>query len=140
MFVAALLCKTVVSVLPAVLLVIAWWKRGRVTAPRSRWSCRFSRWRRRFSWQTVWIEKHFVGAAGDAWALSSLQRVLIAGRALWFYAGKLVWPTNLTFFYPRWTIDDRVGWQYLFPLAAVASFVLLWLRAGGWAAARWPRR
>jgi protein O-mannosyl-transferase len=130
MFVAALLCKTVVSVLPAVLLVIAWWKRGRVTAREVALVVPFFAVAAPLSWQTVWIEKHFVGAAGDAWALSSLQRVLIAGRALWFYAGKLLWPTNLTFFYPRWTIDDRVGWQYLFPLAAVASFVLLWLARG----------
>jgi tetratricopeptide (TPR) repeat protein len=75
----------------------------------------------------VWIEKYHVGAQGEEWALSLLERCLIAGRALWFYAGKIIWPQNLTFIYPRWQIDPGVWWQHLFPLAAVATILTLWL-------------
>ncbi len=31
-----------------------------------------------------------------------MERVLLAGRAFWFYLGKLLWPADLVFFYPRW--------------------------------------
>jgi tetratricopeptide (TPR) repeat protein len=55
---------------------------------------------------------------------------LIAGRAAWFYAGKLAWPQPLTFFYPRWTIDTSAWWQYLFPVAAVGLIAALWLARG----------
>ena len=57
--------------------------------------------------------------------------MLIGGRALWFYVGKLVWPHPLVFFYPRF-VDRRaiVWWQYLFPVAAVAALVGLWLARG----------
>ena len=44
----------------------------------------------------------------------------MAGRVLWFYPRTLLWPRELTFIYPRWSIDAQVWWQYLFPIAAVA--------------------
>jgi hypothetical protein len=76
---------------------------------------------------TIWMEKTFVGASGQEFELSAIERVLIAGRALWFYAGKLVWPAPLVFYYPRWTIDAGTGWQYLFPAAALLVLVGLWM-------------
>ena len=56
-----------------------------------------------------------------------MDRCLVAGRALWFYAGKLFWPHKLAFIYSRWEIDARAAWQYLFPLAALAVLIALWL-------------
>ena len=76
---------------------------------------------------TMWTETYHVGASGEEWSLPPVARFLLAGRALWFYAGKLAWPHPLVFFYPRWTIDVRAVWQYLFPLAALAVPVALWL-------------
>jgi tetratricopeptide (TPR) repeat protein len=55
-----------------------------------------------------------------------LDRLLIAGRAPWFYLAKLIWPVNLIFVYPRWQIDPAVWWQYLYPIALVAAGGLLW--------------
>ncbi len=39
------------------------------------------------------------------------------------------WPgrTHWYSFIPRWTIDAGIWWQYMFPLAAVALLVVLWL-------------
>jgi tetratricopeptide (TPR) repeat protein len=76
---------------------------------------------------TAWIERHHVGAQGIDWQIPLLDRSLIAGRTLWFYAGKLVWPTNLTFIYPRWQVDAADPAQLAYPLAAVATIVALWL-------------
>src|SRR6202041_3151473 len=39
------------------------------------------------------------------------------------YAGKLLWPTNLTFFYPHWKIDPAVWWQWLFPAGVLAVVI-----------------
>ncbi len=47
--------------------------------------------------------------------------MLVAGRVAWFYLGKVVWPADLVFNYPRWTVDSREAWQYLFPAAAIAA-------------------
>jgi tetratricopeptide (TPR) repeat protein len=58
--------------------------------------------------------------------------VAIAGRAFWFYLGKLAWPHPLIFIYPRWTIDSsRVLAFAPFAAAAVVLFAL-WLGRNGW--------
>jgi len=77
---------------------------------------------------TVWMEKFFVGARGVEWSLSPLGRILVAGRIPWFYAGKLIWPAELSFIYPRWRIDTSLWWQYLFPLASAAMVATLWFQ------------
>jgi Tfp pilus assembly protein PilF len=127
LFVLALLSKTVTASLPAALLLLIVWKRGRVLF--------------RDVWQlvplfvaggamagvTAWIEKHHVGAQGADWQFSPLDRLAIAGRALWFYAGKLIWPVNLTFIYPRWQVGGAHPAQLAYPLAAAAAIAALWL-------------
>ena len=76
---------------------------------------------------TAWVEKTFIGARGFDFDLSPIERVLLACRALWFYAAKLVWPANLTFIYPRWDVDAGQAWQYIFVVLTAAVFVALWL-------------
>src|SRR5207244_1244931 len=76
---------------------------------------------------TIRVEKHQVGAQGNEWDFSLIDRCLIAGRALWFYVGKLLWPYPLMFNYPRWHIDAAQPWQYLFPAAACLAFLVLGL-------------
>ncbi len=126
-FLLALLSKTVAATLPAALLVLIWWQRGRIE------------WRRDvrplIPWFvlgvsaglcTAWVERTLIGAAGPEFALTPLQRLLLAGRAVCFYAWKIAWPANLTFFYPRWKIDAADWRQYLFPGAVAAVAFLFW--------------
>jgi tetratricopeptide (TPR) repeat protein len=56
------------------------------------------------------------------------QRLVIAGRAVWFYAAKLVWPAPLVFVYPRWTLDATsfLSWTPLSGL--VAAGIVLWMK------------
>jgi tetratricopeptide (TPR) repeat protein len=127
LFACALLSKTVTCTLPAVILLLLWWKRRRVS------------WREvlplapmlavglAMGLLTAWMEKHTVGARGAEWGWSFVERCLLAGRVVWVYLGKLVWPAELMFFYPRWRLDASAWWQYLFPVAAVAVPLILWL-------------
>jgi tetratricopeptide (TPR) repeat protein len=127
LFIAALLSKTVTCSLPAALLLVIWWKRGRI-ASRDVWPLLpFFVAGMALGLVTSWVERTHVGAQGPDWAFSFPDRCLIAGRALWFYAGKLVWPAQLTFMYPRWQINAGVWWQWLFPAAALAVVAALWL-------------
>jgi hypothetical protein len=46
----------------------------------------------------------------------------------WFYAWKVLWPSDLMFVYPRWKIDVGQWWQYLFPAGlGSAGGALGWL-------------
>jgi protein O-mannosyl-transferase len=127
LFVLALFAKTVVVTLPAVLLVVYWWKRGRITWRDVVPLVPFFALSVSFGLLTASLEVEHVGAQGEQWSLSPIERFLLAGRALWFYASKLLWPHPLALFYPRWTIDAGLWWQYLFPTAALALLVTLWL-------------
>ncbi len=127
LYVAALGCKTVTVSTPAVLLVLYWWKRGRFDKRDAVRLLPFFAVGLGLSLVTIWMEKQHVGAVGPEWNFSPIDRVLIAGRAVWFYLGKLLWPHPLTFAYPRWRIDAHAWWQYIYPAAAVALVIALWL-------------
>jgi Flp pilus assembly protein TadD len=135
LFACALLTKTVTASLPAALLVVFWWKRGADARERGR----------RIEWTrdvlplvpwflvaaasglfTAWVERHLIGAEGSEYNLDVLQRALLAGRVIWFYFDKLLWPTNLIFTYPHWTVDARVAWQYAFDVGLVAIAAWFW--------------
>jgi tetratricopeptide (TPR) repeat protein len=126
LFVAALLSKTVVASLPAAILLIVWWKRGRIAPADVMPLVPFFAFGVALGLATVYVEKHHVGAQGIDWILTPAQRILIAGRAVWFYASKLVWPAHLTFIYPRWTVDVGSPLAWLFPASAAAVIAALW--------------
>jgi tetratricopeptide (TPR) repeat protein len=127
LFVLALLSKTVTVTLPVVLLIAIWWKRGRISPAEIASTAPVLVVGLGMALRTARLEVAHVGAWGPEWDLTLLDRALIAGRALWFYVGKLLWPTHLTFFYPRWTIDASVWWQYLFPATWILVAAGLWL-------------
>jgi hypothetical protein len=95
LFLCALLAKTVACTLPAALLLTLWWKRGRVAGRDALTLLPFFALGIGLGLVTVWLERSEVGASGAAWDLSFPERFLIAGRAVWFYLGKLVWPAPL---------------------------------------------
>jgi tetratricopeptide (TPR) repeat protein len=126
LFVCALLSKTVTCSLPAVILILVWWKRGRLESRDLAPLLPFFAAGLVLGLTTAVLEKRHVGAEGSEFSLSFVERGLVAGRALWFYGAKLVWPRRLTFIYPRWRVDASSAWQYLFPLSALAAGAALW--------------
>jgi tetratricopeptide (TPR) repeat protein len=135
-FGAALLAKTVTCTLPAILLVLLWWRRGRLSARDVGATVPLFALGLGLALVTIWLERTHVGARGIHWDLSFGQRVLIAGRAVWFYAASLVWPNPLSFVYPRWTVDTTSAAQWVFPIAAAAVVLAAWLARERYG--RWP--
>jgi tetratricopeptide (TPR) repeat protein len=127
LFLCAVLSKTVTCTLPGALLLVLWWKRGRVRVRDVGELGPFFVIGIGFGLVTIWMEKEMVGARGEAWDFSFLDRFLLAGRVICFYATKLVWPAGLTFIYPRWNIDATEWHQYVYPATVMVVVVALWL-------------
>lgn len=127
LFLCALLSKTVTFSLPAAALLLAWWRRGRIAKGDVLPLVPFFAAGIAAGALTLWMEVEHVGASGAEWSLTLLQRLLLAGRVLWFYAGKIFWPLEHCFVYPRWEIDTGAWWWYLFPLGALAAIAACWL-------------
>ncbi len=127
LFLLGLLSKTAIVTLPLAWLVIFWWKRGAISWRRDVVpSIPFFLLSAGAGLMTRWVESGNMDYKANTLAFSPLDRCLIAARAFWFQLGKVLWPSNLMFVYPRWDINAGVWWQYLFPLAVLGLLVVLW--------------
>jgi len=131
-FLLATLSKPSVVMLPLVLALCVWWMRKTIRwrdtlalAPFALISVVASAW-------TIWEQKFHARAVGPDWAQTFPERLIIAGKALWFYLGKLAWPHPLIFIYPRWNIDSSTVVAYLPLLAVIAGLVALWFIQAKW--------
>jgi tetratricopeptide (TPR) repeat protein len=125
LFMAALLSKSVTSTLPAAILLLCWWRRGKIRGADVWPLVPMFLAGVAMGFLTGWMEEHVVGAIGpDFDFLTPVDRLCIAGMASWFYLGKLVWPAHLSFIYPHWQIEP---WQLVFPLSSAAAIGALWL-------------
>jgi tetratricopeptide (TPR) repeat protein len=123
----ALFSKTTAAVLPAVLLLLVWWREGKVAARRWLQVAPFAALGLGLGLVSVWWERVQQGTWGPEFAFTAAERLLIAGRALPFYLGKLLWPAALSFSYPRWEIASGDLRSYLWPAAVIAALAALWL-------------
>lgn len=126
LFLCALFGKTVTWSLPAAMLLILWWRFGRVGMRDVAALVPFFLTGAALGLVTAWLEVHHVHAEGPQWDLSFLEKCLLAGRAVCFYLSKLLLPTHLCFIYPRWHIDAHAWWQYLFPMVVILAILVLW--------------
>jgi tetratricopeptide (TPR) repeat protein len=126
LFILGLLSKTVTAVLPGAMLVLFWWRQGRLSWKRDCLPLApFFVLGALAGGVTAIIERKIIGAVGAQFDFTAVERCLIAGRVVFFYLGKLVWPAGLMFMYPRWQVSGGPWWQYLYPAAALLLLALL---------------
>ena len=128
----AMASKSSTVVLPLVLCLCAWWVEGR-------WQ-----WRNLIKIAPVflmslaaallamWSVQVYGDVHDPQWARSGPERLITCGYVVWFYLGKLLWPSPLIFIYPRWQIDASNGLAYLPLLAVILLFVVLWWKRESW--------
>jgi tetratricopeptide (TPR) repeat protein len=114
---AAMLSKPSTVVLPGLVLLCSWWRRKPIDWLRI---LPFFVLALGMSALTIVEQRHHIQHEGTSeWSLTLAQRLALAGRAVWFYAGKLLFPVNLSFIYPRWELPGT--WLPLAGLVIVAG-------------------
>jgi tetratricopeptide (TPR) repeat protein len=127
LYLLALCSKTSACTLPAALWLAAWIQDGKFCRCRLALLAPFVLSGLLFGLISIWWESHLGNYREDVGqGLTWLQRLLLAGHALIFYAGKLAWPVNLTFSYPHWQLDVSHPVNFFWPAGCVAVAVVLW--------------
>ena len=124
---AGMLAKNMVVTLPAALLILHWWRSGRVTLADVARCAPFFAVAAAFAALDLMVVSAKTPASFD---FSFVERLLIAARAVWFYVGKLAWPADLAVIYSRWDVQvgDAMAWLPL--VAGLAVAATLWLQRG----------
>ena len=123
LYAAGLLSKSIVVTLPVALLVWHWWKQGRITSIDLLRLVPFGVVGLVITISDLSFSRSVAPLSLD---YSLTERTLIAARALWFYAAKLLWPSDLAVIYPMWDIQvaDPVAWGYF--IGAVVLALAFW--------------
>jgi tetratricopeptide (TPR) repeat protein len=136
LFLFALLCKLTVVMFPVIILLYAWWRRGRIAMVDVAASLPFfalslavgsipilsGMWTRTFSH----LGPEFLPPGGLA------GRVVLAGLAAAFYFSKCVLPVGLLPVYPKWTVDVSSPTQYLPWVCLAGAVAWFWTRRQTW--------
>ena len=114
-FLLSLFAKTTTCVLPAA-LVLSLWGRGQ-PVDRRRWLqiVPYVLVGLAMGSVTILWERVHQGTVGERFSVPWPDVLIVASRAVWFYLGKLAWPTDLAFSYPKFDIDptDPLQWGWL---------------------------
>jgi Flp pilus assembly protein TadD len=136
LFLVAMLCKMTVSPFPALILLYAWWKRGRIAWRDVAASAPFF---------VVSLGLGLLTLACGTWyyqnrgtmpeaepVIAWPSRIALAGQTLGVYFAHCFWPVGLLPSYPQWQVDPSSPLQFLpWPILA-GLLVLLWQMRSTW--------
>lgn len=125
-FLASLLCKTSVVMLPVVLVLCTWWRNGRLERRDLVRTIPFFALSAVLSGVTIWFQYgraigEEVIPIGGFWS-----RLAGAGMTVWWYLWKAICPANLTTIYPRWPINPPHLIQFAAGVMVVVMLAQLW--------------
>jgi protein O-mannosyl-transferase len=131
LFVLSALAKGMTLTLPVVLLASDWWQRGRIGR---RDLFRVLPYVLAATFMVgLEIAMQHIAAANHVVRLASLAgRTAAAGCAVWFYFWKVVWPADLIFIYPQWSVSDRDVLWYVPGVLLILIAALAWWRRRSW--------
>jgi len=126
LYVLALSAKTTACTLPAALLLILWLQKKPINRERILQIAPFVLLGLGMGLVAIWWERYHQGTHVRFVAPGPVERILIASRAVWFYLGKLIWPSNLTFIYPRWNIAPGKALDYIWLVAGAGLCAVIY--------------
>jgi hypothetical protein len=131
LFLIAMLCKSSMVMFPVVILLFAWWKRGRVEWRDLQHTLAFFAVSLADGLMLIAFLRHGVGE--ETIPLGGiLSRIACAGLSTSFYFSKCFFPAALSPIYPQWAIDPPTLVQFL-PWPILAGVIgWLWTQRASW--------
>ncbi len=131
LFVVAMLAKTTMVMFPVVILMHAWWRRGRIGWGDLKTSAAF--FGVSLAIGLVMLNVLHFGVGGQPVPLGGFfSRLACAGLSVSFYFSKCILPLELLPMYPQWKVDPPSLEQFLpVPILAGALY-WLWTKRGEW--------
>lgn len=136
LFLVAMLCKISMALFPLVILLYAWWKRGRIGPGDLKAAAPFFAVSLVLGVATIcagdWFrEAHLQSPAGPQIG-GFPARLVLAGLSISFYFSKCVLPVGMIPIYPQWPVDANSLISFLpWPVLSVV-LLRLWTRRAGW--------
>jgi tetratricopeptide (TPR) repeat protein len=128
-FVAAMLSKSIAVSFPVAILLWLWWKNGRLAL---RDLLPLAPFLFVAAAMAILDVRFLYSRYPTSFGYSLVDRGLIAGRAICFYAVRIFWPGHQTIIYPLWKIDASSPAQYLYPALVGVVLLVLWRYRGRW--------
>ena len=132
LFAAALLAKTSVVMLPFVLLLLAWWRRGRIDRTDVRRAVPFFAMSLVMGLVTIWFHYGRLAGIEAPRPEGLLSRVAAAGWIAWFYIWKVLAPVRLAAMYPRWDVDGSRLVSFVPLILLGGCLAVLWVYRRRW--------
>lgn len=136
LFLVAMLCKISMAPFPVVILLYAWWKRGRIGWNDVKASAPFLVISLALGATTIlvgiWFREAHLQPTDPAVIGGFLSRLALAGLSISFYFCNCIWPVGLLPNYPKWPVNPPSLWQFFPWPIFIGLFVWFWIRRESW--------
>jgi hypothetical protein len=136
LFLVAMLCKISMALFPLVILLYAWWKRGRIGWSDLKAAAPFFAVSLALGLTTIcagdWFREAHLQSAANPQIGGFLSRLALAGWSISFYFFKCVWPVEMLPIYPKWPVDPHSLISFL-PWPVLGGVIFwLWTKRESW--------
>ena len=135
-FLIAMLCKVSMALFPLVILLYAWWKRGRIGWSDLKASAPFFAISLLLGLTTIWAGIRFQQSHLQGINLPAIggfpDRLALAGMSIAFYFSQCVWPVRMVPIYPKWPINPHALITFLPWLIMVGVIFWFWSKRASW--------
>jgi len=131
LFVAAMLCKSSEMMLPVVILLYAWWKKGRIEWRDLKASAPFFVISLALGALGTWLEHHHPGPA-PMFAADLLSRLDTTGRQVFFFFLLCFFPLHLLPVYPSGLVATPAAADFLPWLPLIGLLYVSWIKRNTW--------
>jgi tetratricopeptide (TPR) repeat protein len=131
-FLVAMLCKVTMSFFPAVILLYAWWKRGRLQWSDVKASLPFWAMAIALASMTIWLQQlgkpnRFLEPLAGLW-----PRLICADETVFFFFFKALWPVGMLPVYEPWHPNSASAWPLVPGMVLLAALGWCWARRKTW--------